>query len=123
PSSSSYGKHLALSTLQKSYGASSSKYNAVINAFKKYGVTAKLDVTHLRIGATLSIKNAQKIFGTPWDLYSSNGEDLALPVNTPKPTSGIPGNVDTIAGMRLEVNSSSSSVRATGPIARTSAYN
>jgi subtilase family serine protease len=115
PSSSSYGKYLSLSTLQKSYGASSSKYNAVINAFKKYGVTAKLDVTHLRVGATLSIKNAQKIFGTPWDLYSSNGEDLALPVNSPKPVSGIPGNVDTVAGMRLEVSGSSSAFDGGSP--------
>ena len=122
PSSSSYGKYLSLSTLQKSYGASSSKYNGVINAFKKYGVTAKLDVTHLRVSATLSIKNAQKVFGTPWHLYQSNGEQLALPVNTPKPVSGIPGNVDTVAGLRLEVSSSSSSVGTPGPVVRSSAF-
>jgi subtilase family serine protease len=122
PSSSSYGKYISLSTLQKSYGASSSKYNAVINAFKKYGVTAKVDVTHLRVGATLSIKNAQKIFGTPWDLYNSNGEDLALPVNTPKPVSGIPGNVDTVAGLRLEVSASSTAVPSPGPVVRSAAF-
>ena len=39
PSSSSYGKYLSMSPLQSKYGASSSKRNGVINAFKKYGVT------------------------------------------------------------------------------------
>ena len=49
PSSSSYGKYLSLSTLQKKYGASSSRRNAVVGAFKPYGVTATVDVTHLRV--------------------------------------------------------------------------
>src|SRR5437660_900175 len=48
PASSSYGKYLSMSTLQSTYGASSSKRNGVINAFQKYGNTAKIDVTHLR---------------------------------------------------------------------------
>src|SRR4051812_2599013 len=112
PTSSTYGQYLSLSTLQKKYGASSSKSNGVINAFKKYGVTAKLDVTHLRVGATISIKNAQKLFSTSWHLYETNGETIALPVNTPKLPSGMSGNVDTVAGVRLTVNSSASSATA-----------
>ncbi len=50
PSSSTYGQYLSLSTLQKKYGASSSRRNAVLGAFKPYGVTATVDVTHLRVG-------------------------------------------------------------------------
>jgi hypothetical protein len=38
PSSSSYGKYPSLSTLQSKYGASSSKRNAVVNAFKSNGI-------------------------------------------------------------------------------------
>ncbi len=64
PASSTYGKYLSLSGLQGKYGASSSRRNAVVGAFKPYGVTATVDVTHLRVGATISIKNAQKLFGT-----------------------------------------------------------
>src|ERR1700684_111576 len=63
PSSSTYGQYLSLSTLQKKYGASSSRRNAVIGAFKPYGVSPTADVTHLRVGATISIRNAQKLFG------------------------------------------------------------
>jgi subtilase family serine protease len=64
PSSSSYGKYPSLSTLQSKYGASSSKRKGVVNAFKKQNVTAKVDVTHLRVSATPSIGKAQKLFGT-----------------------------------------------------------
>ncbi len=49
PASSTYGQYLSLSTLQKKYGASSSERNAVVGAFKPYGVTATVDVTHLRV--------------------------------------------------------------------------
>ena len=48
PASSSYGKYPSLSTLQSKYGATSSKRKGVVNAFKTQGVTAKIDVTHLR---------------------------------------------------------------------------
>ena len=101
PSSSSYGKYLSMSTLQSKYGASSSKRNGVINAFKKYGVTAKIDVTHLRSYATISVGNAQKMFGVKWNLYATGqpNQAVALPASTPKAPSGINGNVDTIAGM------------------------
>src|ERR1700733_3455936 len=71
PTSSSYGKYLSLSTLQKKYGASSSRRNGVVGAFKPYGVKATVDVTHLRVSATISIKNAQKLFGVKWDLYAT----------------------------------------------------
>ena len=122
PSSSTYGQYPSLSTLQKKYGASSSKSNGVINAFKKYGVTAKLDATHLRVSATISIKNAQKLFGTPWNLYKTGGETIALPVHTPKLPSGMNGNVDTVAGVRLQVSGSSSSVPTSDAVARTAAF-
>ena len=115
PSSSTYGQYLSLSTLQKKYGASSSRRNAVVGAFKPYGVTAVVDVTHLRVGATMSIKNAQKLFGTKWDLYATGqpNQAVALPVNTPKLGSGLGGNVDTVSGLGLYVTqraSASSSV-------------
>jgi kumamolisin len=105
PTSSSYGKYLSMSTLQSKYGATSSKRNGVINAFKKYGVTAKIDVTHLRSFATISVKNAQKMFGVKWNLYATGQKNtyVALPASTPKAPSGIKGNVDTIAGVRLNV--------------------
>ena len=103
PSSSSYGKYPSLSTLQSKYGASSSKRNGVINAFKPYGVTAKVDVTHLRVSATISVGNAQKMFGTKWNLYDDRraepGRGAAGRTRRRLP-SGIKGNVDTIAGMR-----------------------
>jgi subtilase family serine protease len=105
PSSSTYGQYLSLSSLQKKYGASSSRRNAVVGAFKPYGVKASVDVTHLRVGATISIKNAQKLFGTKWDLYATGqpNQAVALPVNTPKLGSGLNGNVDTVAGLGLYV--------------------
>jgi subtilase family serine protease len=105
PSSSTYGQYLSLSTLQKKYGASSSRRNAVVGAFKPYGVAATVDVTHLRVGATLSIKSAQKLFGTKWDLYATGqtNQAVALPVNTPKLGSGLNGNVDTVSGLGLYV--------------------
>ena len=105
PSSSTYGQYLSLSTLQKKYGASSSRRNAVIGAFKPYGVSATVDVTHLRVGAMINIKNAQKLFGTKWDLYATGqpNQAVALPVNTPKLGSGLNGNVDTVSGLGLYV--------------------
>ena len=110
PSSSSYGKYPSLSTLQSKYGASSSKRNAVVNAFKANGITATVDVTHLRVSATVSVGKAQKMFGTKWNVYKTNtGSKVALPVNTPKLPSGINGNVDTVAGMRVQLSSGSSS--------------
>jgi kumamolisin len=105
PASATYGKYLSLSSLQSKYGASSSRRNAVLGAFKPYGVKATVDVTHLRVGATISIKNAQKLFGTKWDLYATGqpNQAVALPVNTPKLGSGLSGNVDTVAGLGLYV--------------------
>jgi kumamolisin len=105
PASATYGKYLSLSSLQSKYGASSSRRNAVVGAFKPYGVKATVDVTHLRVGATISIKNAQKLFGTKWDLYATGqpNQAVALPVNTPKLGSGLGGNVDTVAGLGLYV--------------------
>jgi kumamolisin len=119
PTSSSYGKYPSLSTLQSKYGASSSRRNAVVNAFKKYGVTAKVDVTHLRVSATISIKNAQKLFGTKWNVYKTSSGRVALPVNTPKLPSGLKGNVDTIAGMRLTVSEGSAAQAPGGTPTRT----
>ena len=119
PSSSSYGDYLSLSTLQQKYGATSSRRNAVVGAFKPYGVTATVDVTHLRVGATISIGNAQKLFGTKWNLYATgtSNQAVALPVNTPKLGSGLAGNVDTVSGLRLDVTthlSGNSSVSRAG---------
>ena len=113
PSSSSYGKYPSLSTLQSKYGASSSKRNAVVNAFKAQGITATVDVTRLRVSATVSVSKAQKLFGTKWNVYkTSTGSKLALPVNTPKLPSGISGNVDTVAGMNVQLSSGSSTSAA-----------
>ena len=119
PSSSSYGHYLSLSTLQKNYGATSSRRNAVVGAFKNYGVTATVDVTHLRVSATISVKNAQKMFGTKWDLYATGetNQAVALPVDTPKLGSGLAGNVDTVSGLGLYVTehvSASTSVSHAG---------
>jgi subtilase family serine protease len=114
PSSSTYGQYLSLSGLQSKYGASSSRRNAVVGAFKPYGVKATVDVTHLRVGATISIKNAQKLFGTKWDLYATGqpNQAVALPVNTPKLASGLNGNVDTVAGLDLYVTQHASASSA-----------
>src|SRR5690242_2596993 len=110
PTSSSYGKYPSLSTLQSKYGASSSKRKGVVNAFKNQGVKATVDVTHLRVSATVTVKQAQKLFGTKWATYDDDGTDVALPVNTPKLPSGIKGNIDTLAGLRHSYGSGSSSV-------------
>jgi subtilase family serine protease len=117
PKSDSYGKYPSLSTLQSKWGATSSVRNGVKNAFKAQGVTAKIDVTHLRAWATVSIGKAQKMFGTKWAVYhTSTGNQLvALPVNTPKLPKGLKGNVDVVAGMRLIVNHASSSGHANPP--------
>jgi kumamolisin len=118
PSSSSYGKYPSLSTLQSKYGASSSKRNAVVDAFKSNGITATVDVTHLRVSATVSVGKAQKMFGTPWKVYkTSTGSKVALPVNTPKLPSGIKGNVDTVAGMRVQISGGSSSAARAAVVA------
>src|SRR3954454_23500543 len=110
PGSSSYGKYPSLSTLASKYGASSSRRKAVGGVFKPYGNAATADVTHLRMSVTISIGTAQKLFGTKWELYktSTGGQLVALPVNTPKLPKGLSGNVDTIAGLRLNVSSASS---------------
>ena len=112
PSSSSYGKYPSLSTLQSKYGASSSKRKGVVNAFKKQSVKATVDVTHLRVSATPTIGKAQKLFGTKWAVYKTkSGARVALPVNTPKLPKGIKGNVDTVAGTRLQLSQGSSSAK------------
>ena len=41
------------------------------NAFGKENVTASIDVTHLRVSATVTIGKAQKLFGTNWKLYGT----------------------------------------------------
>src|SRR4051812_27679548 len=113
PASSSYGKYPSLSTLASKYGASSSKRNGVVNAFKANGITAKVDVTHLRVSATITVGKAQKMFGTKWKVYKTgSGAKVALPVNTPQLPSGIKGNVDTVAGMGSQLSSGSSSSAA-----------
>jgi kumamolisin len=118
PTSSSYGTYPSLSTLASKYGASSSKRKAVINAFKSYGITAKVDVTQLRAGATVSVGKAQKMFGTKWKVYKTGtGAKVALPVNTPKLPKGIKGNVDTVAGTRVQLSSGSSSSAARTAVA------
>ena len=124
PKSDSYGKYLSLSKLQSKFGATSSVRNGVKNAFKSQGITAKIDVTHLRASATISIGKAQKMFGTKWAVYhTSTGNQLvALPVNTPKLPKGMKGNVDVVAGMRLIVNHASSSWHANPPRRRVSAH-
>src|SRR4051794_24055397 len=110
PASSSYGAYPSLSTLASRYGASSSKRKAVVDAFKSYGITAKVDVTHLRVSATVSVGKAQKMFGTKWKVYKTgSGSKVALPVATPKLPKGVKGNVDTVAGMRLQLSGGSSS--------------
>jgi subtilase family serine protease len=113
PTSSSYGKYVSLATLQKKYGASSSRRNAVVGAFKNDGVKATVDVTHLRVVATVSIKTAQKLFGTKWDLYATGerNQAVALPVNTPKLPKGLSGNVDTVSGLPLLVTTHHAFVR------------
>jgi subtilase family serine protease len=109
PASGSYGKYPSLSTLQSKYGASSSKRKGVVNAFKKQNVKATVDVTHLRVSATPTIGKAQKLFGTKWAVYKSkSGAHVALPVDTPKLPKGIKGNVDTVAGVRLQLSQGSS---------------
>ena len=118
PASSSYGKYPSLSTLQSKYGASSSKRKSVVNAFKSYGITAKVDVTHLRVSATVSVGKAQKMFGTKWKVYkTSTGSKLAMPVATPKLPKGIKGNVDTVAGMRVQLSGGSSSAARAAVVA------
>jgi subtilase family serine protease len=118
PASGSYGKYLSLSSLAGKYGASSSKRNGVVNAFKAEGITAKVDVTHLRASATVSVGKAQKLFATKWKVYkTSSGAKVALPVDTPKLPSGIKGNVDTVSGMRLQISSGSSSSVSSAAVA------
>src|SRR4051812_33781589 len=118
PASSSYGKYPSLSTLASKYGASSSKRNGVVNAFKANGITAKVDVTHLRVSATITVGKAQKMFGTKWKVYKTgSGSKVALPVNTPQLPSGIKGNVDTVAGMGSQLSSGSSSSAARAAVA------
>ena len=114
PKSDSFGKYPSLSKLQSKWGATSSVRKGVVNAFKSQGVTAKIDVTHLRATATVSIGKAQKMFGTKWAVYhTSTGNQLvALPVNTPKLPKGLKGKVDVVAGMRLIVKHASSSRHA-----------
>jgi subtilase family serine protease len=112
PTSSSYGSYPSLTKLASKYGASSSRRKAVVKAFKAQGVKATVDVTHLRASATVSISKAQKLFGTKWAVYKVSGSKVALPVSTPKLPKGIKGNVDTIAGMRLQVGGKSSAATA-----------
>lgn len=117
PSSSTYGEYPSLSKLASKYGATSSVRNGVVNAFKSQGITASIDVTHLRASATISVGKAQKMFGTKWaDYKESSGAIVALPVDTPKLPKGMSGNVDTVAGMRLTVSAHASGAQPGPPI-------
>jgi kumamolisin len=120
PTSSSYGKYASLSSLASRYGASSTRRDDVVKAFKSVGVTATVDATHLRATATISIGNAQKLFATKWSVFSTTtpGQRVAIPVNTPKLPKGIAGNVDTVAGMRETIAQGSSSSAPPSPQAR-----
>src|SRR4051812_3024415 len=111
PTSSSYGKYSSLSNLQSKWGATKDVRNGVVNAFKAQGVTATVDVTHLRASATISVGKAQKLFGTKWNNYRTSvpGQIVALPVNTPKLPSGLKGNTGVIAGLRYTIAQGSSS--------------
>jgi subtilase family serine protease len=117
PASSTYGQYATLSQLKSNWGATKSVRNGVKDAFENVNVTASIDVTHLRASATVTIKKAQKLFGTNWKLYetSTKGQFVALPKDTPKLPKGLKGNVDTIAGMRLTVQQGKSSTRGTSP--------
>jgi len=118
PASSSYGKYPSLSTLQSRYGASSSKRKSVVNAFKSNGISAKVDVTRLRASATVSVGKAQAMFGVKWKVYrTDSGSKEALPASTPKLPKGIAGNVDTIAGMRVQLSGGSSSAAPAAVVA------
>lgn len=118
PASGSYGAYPSLSALQSRYGASSSKRKAVVNAFKSEGVSAKVDVTHLRATATVTVGKAQKLFGTKWKVYrTSSGSKVALPSSTPKLPKGIKGNVDTVAGMRVQLSGGGSSAARVAQVA------
>lgn len=121
PGSASYGRYPSLSTLASKYGAKSSVRNAVAGVFSRYGNTATADVTRLRMSVTISIATAQKLFGTKWELYrtGSAGQLVALPEHTPKLPSGLAGNVDTIAGLRLNVTTGSTSAYSGGTPTRT----
>src|SRR3954451_4281592 len=59
------------------------------------------------------------MFGVKWNLYSTGASNqyVALPVSKPKAPSGISGNVDTIAGVRLNVTQSGSA-RAAASVVR-----
>ena len=118
PASSSYGKYPSLSTLPEQVR------RVVVEAqrrrrtrSRKQNVSATVDVTHLRVSATVSIGKAQKLFGTHWKLYETGGSSqlVALPVNTPKLPKGMSGNVDTVAGMRLTSAPSRGELLARGP--------
>jgi kumamolisin len=119
PTSSKYGKYLSLSALQNKYGAPSKRRKAVVKAFKAHSVKATVDVTHLRVGAAISVGKAQKLFGVKWNLYATgqNNQAVALPVKTPKLGSGLKGNVDTISGLALPVTKRGS-IRAPSASAR-----
>src|SRR4051794_3086406 len=125
PASSTYGKYLSLSTLASKYGASSSKINAVEGPFKSGGSPVSTDVTHLRTTATVSIGRAKELFGTSWTLYQTGTPNqlVALPTNTPKLPSGLSGNVDTVAGMRLNVTQSTARAYSGGTPTQTGADN
>ncbi|MET0685887.1 MAG: S53 family peptidase [Solirubrobacteraceae bacterium] len=119
PASATYGQYPTLSELKSNWGATKSVRNGVKNAFANVNVTASIDVTHLRASATVTIKKAQKLFGTKWNLYetSTPGELVALPKDQPALPKGLKGNADVIAGMRLTVQQGKSS-RAAAAVAR-----
>src|SRR4051812_33627472 len=108
PGSGSYGKYASLSHLTSTWGASKNKRQGVKNAFAKQNATAKIDVTHLRAYATVTIGKAQKLFGTKWSLYKTDGEVVALAVDKPTLPKGLKNNVDVVAGMRLTLDQQSS---------------
>jgi hypothetical protein len=49
-----------------------------------------VDVTHLRVSATISIGGAEKLFGTKWNLYATGeaGEAVVLTSTASSATEG-----------------------------------
>jgi subtilase family serine protease len=104
PGSPTYGQYPTLPELAAQFGASERARRAVAHVFRRYG-GARLDVTHQRMSATVSLAAAQRIFGTRWALYAvpSALEIVALPVRRPVLPAGLAGNVDIVAGLRLSL--------------------
>ena len=110
PASSSYGKYPSLSTLQSKYGASSSKRKGVVNAFKKQSVKATVDVTHLRATRDrVDRQGAEAVRHEVGGLQGEVGRARRAARQHAEAPKGIKGNVDTVAGTRLQLTKGSAS--------------